>query len=101
MSTVSRRPTQSDTAAPVREQLRPALRLVPPPAAQTDADDSRTRRVFNSVEQTVGTFSLLLFVGAAIALRESVLRDDNLLFPAGCGLFLLSVLLPIITRSRS
>lgn len=100
MSTVSRRPTETGTAAPVREQARPALRLVPPPPAETDDDGSRTRRVFNSVEQSVGLFSLLLFVGSAIALRESVLRDDNLLFPAGCALFLLSVLLPIATRSR-
>jgi hypothetical protein len=101
MSTVRRQPTESDPAAAARGQARPALRLVPPPAAETDDDGARTRRVFNSVEQSVGLFSLLLFVGSAIALRESVLRDDNLLFPAGCALFVLSVLLPLATRSRS
>jgi len=43
-----------------------------------------------------------LFIGSAVVLRQSVFADGEvLLFPIGCGLFLLSVLIPALTpRAR-
>ena len=92
MSTVRSERESSDPPAPGAHR-RPALRVV---------RSAPTRRVVSSLEHAIGLSSLMLFIGSAIAMRESVLQDaDGPLFPIGCALFLLSVLLPVAAGRRS
>jgi hypothetical protein len=70
--------------------------------ARTSAERTEEARAsFRTLEDTMNVFSLTLFLGSAVVLRESVLKDsDSLIFPIGCGLFVLSVLLPMAARRR-
>jgi len=76
--------------------------LLPPQGRRrAAAEESKPRARLRSLEETMNFFSLVLFLGSALVLRESVLKgDDSPFFPVGCGLFLLSIVLPVAARQR-